>query len=111
MAKNKIALLAFSFAMGACHRLDTLTVIDNPYGAGVIIDNIYGNDRVICIVRNVQSDCRVNNASIIVKDTKEYSDVNVGWVANNIVDVHVNGGEIQRADSSAIDGHVKITVT
>lgn len=110
--KNSLTPISLCIAVTACHRFDTLTVIDNPYGPGVIIDNIYaGDDRVICVVKDVASECSLNNANIIVKNTKSYANVTVGWGVKNDVNVRVAHGRLTHADTSALDGAIKISVT
>lgn len=111
MAKIKVLTAsALAIALISCHRLDTLSVIDNPYGEGLIIDNIYGNGRVICVVRKVSSKCSPSNANVVVKEAVDYSDVVVGWGVDNNVNVRVNRGRVTHIDSSALDGAVKVVV-
>ena len=104
-----LALLATTLM--SCHRLDTLTVIDNPNGPGVIVDNMYGNDqRVICVLASSTQNCTKWDASVVVSGVTDPADVSVGWSADNHVQINVARGRVSRAATSALSGRVKIEV-
>ncbi|SRR6266496_5170811 len=112
MARFRGAAILISLgSLLSCHRLDTLTVIENPNGPGVVVDNLYGRDqRVICVLAQATDDCSKDDASVVVAEVTNPGDVRVGWTGADGVRVDVAHGRVIRAAASALSGRVKISV-
>jgi len=109
--KLKMILASF-FWLSSCHRTDALSVIDNPAGPGVIVDNMYGDDqRFICVISSVTEHCTKNTASVVVGDVKEFGDIQVGWSADGIAKINILRGRLIHAEPTALGGSVKIAIT
>ena len=105
-----ILCIALFCLLVACERLDPLTVIDNPYGKGSIVD-ISGNnnDRIICVLEQDTQLCDRSNADVIVSGAS-LNDIILGWSSKASVTISVKQGSVLKSREVARGGKVIIDV-
>lgn len=107
MSLRRIAILVTVVA--GCHRVDTLSVTENPDHTAVIVDAMAGNDRIVCVLPDVTKSCSEENSQVVVSSVGTPADIDATWTAPQNVSITVTNGNLTKSATTALAGRVRIT--
>lgn len=112
MMDIRLPLVGAALTLGACDRIDPLSVTESPNGLYVIHDNVgtRSESRFICIRAKRDRSCSPSYADVVIASVGQAVDANAVWDENSQVLIRLSSGKVERAARAVLNGNVSIRI-
>ncbi|MBA4760366.1 hypothetical protein [Sphingomonas sp.] len=108
----RLLLVGAVLTLGACDRIDPLSVTESPNGLYVIHDSLGTRTerRFICIRPKKDPSCSPSDADVIIASVGQAVEANAVWDKNSQVLIRLSSGKVERAARTVLNGNVSIRI-
>jgi len=107
-----LLLTGVVLTLGACDRIDPLSVTESPSGLYVILDSLgtQSESRFICIRPKKDRSCFPSDADVIIASVGQAVEADAVWDENSQVLIRLSSGKVERAARTVLNGNVNIRI-